>query len=171
MTAQPLSSLQPPACLADDICTTISTLLRSQVGRRSQNVQHGALELLESSLHGLTSPYRKKRRGQERISTRNVLCTQWIVRNNPGSLQSRKGDPTCTGNVCWHFRASFGDPAAPTYSSKTRLGRPQIPLVQSGGADFFLNNLGFFLIILFFLNNPFFVKQNQVPGKELRVRL
>lgn len=54
MTAQALSSLQSPACLADDICTTISTLLRSQVGRRSQRVQHGALELLE-----LTSRHRQ----------------------------------------------------------------------------------------------------------------
>lgn len=59
MTAQPLSSLQPPACLADDICTTISSVLWSQVGRRSQHVQHGALKLLERSLHRLTPRYRQ----------------------------------------------------------------------------------------------------------------
>lgn len=74
MTAQPLSSLQPPACLADDICTTISTLLRSQVGRRSQHVPHGALELLESSLHRLTAPDRQTHAEGTRGFPHGVFC-------------------------------------------------------------------------------------------------
>ena len=74
-------------------------------------MKHGGLKHLERRLYRLTSRYKTDvRRGREKSSKPNVMWIQCIFRNDPCSLQSRKGGscgPICIGSICSRLRTLF----------------------------------------------------------------
>lgn len=129
-------------------------------------MKRGGLKLLERSPCKLTSHYKTDiRRGRERISKLHVMWIQCIFRNDPCSLQTRKGgnrDPTCTGSICSDLRTSLWDPAAPTYScSRSAPG----PLQEDH--KFPLCRVGWFL---FFFSPPLFLFCQRRSGTRERAK-